>query len=150
MADVWRAARNWTMCFLPTPLTINWGRSSWLVNLQVFLFLNVQGELKSEHGLDLLNKLLALDPSRRVGADSALKHPFFAEEPTPAAPDSFQNIPITVHKQDTRSNKSHSSKCRQVWYTAVGSKQSPADGWFGNRFSSVGSERVQSQIDYCC
>jgi serine/threonine protein kinase len=30
--------------------------------------------------MDLLNRLLTLDPSRRINAETALNHPFFAEE----------------------------------------------------------------------
>ncbi|AET41054.1 cyclin-dependent serine/threonine protein kinase SGV1 Ecym_7206 [Eremothecium cymbalariae DBVPG len=41
------------------------------------------GKHLSESGLDLLSKLLALDPYKRVTAMSAVKHPFFLEEPLP-------------------------------------------------------------------
>jgi cell division cycle 2-like protein len=50
-------------------------------------------DLKSELGLELLNRLLALDPNRRVSAEAALKHPFFEEEPKPAPRDSFPTWP---------------------------------------------------------
>jgi len=38
----------------------------------------------SEVGLDLLEKMLCYDPSRRITAEDALKHPWFSEEPLPA------------------------------------------------------------------
>ena len=31
------------------------------------------------HAFDLLTKMLEIDPSRRISADSALSHPYFAE-----------------------------------------------------------------------
>lgn len=52
-----------------------------------------QADLKSEAGLDFLNRLLALDPERRVTAETALKHPFFVEEPKPASLDTFPTWP---------------------------------------------------------
>lgn len=39
----------------------------------------------NEHALDLLKKLLTLDPSKRIDADAALDHDFFWDERDPAA-----------------------------------------------------------------
>jgi cell division cycle 2-like protein len=41
------------------------------------------GPTVSDLGFDLLNKLLAYDPKRRISADAALKHEFFGEFPPP-------------------------------------------------------------------
>jgi cell division cycle 2-like protein len=38
----------------------------------------------SETGLDLLQKLMTYDPSKRISAEEALKHPWFKEEPRAA------------------------------------------------------------------
>ncbi|AMD20383.1 HDL361Cp [Eremothecium sinecaudum] len=43
------------------------------------------GKYLNETGLDLLSRLLALDPYNRVTAMKAMKHPFFTEEPLPKA-----------------------------------------------------------------
>ncbi|KAI6173268.1 putative serine/threonine-protein kinase [Aphelenchoides besseyi] len=50
-------------------------------------------DLKSELGLELMNRFLAPCPERRISAESALKHPFFDEEPKAAALDSFPTFP---------------------------------------------------------
>ncbi|MCI04206.1 cyclin-dependent kinase G-2-like [Trifolium medium] len=37
----------------------------------------------SESGFDLLNKLLAYDPEKRISAEAALQHDWFREGPLP-------------------------------------------------------------------
>ncbi|CAL1279318.1 unnamed protein product, partial [Larinioides sclopetarius] len=39
--------------------------------------------VKGEHALDLLDKLLTIDPAKRVDSDTALNHNFFWEDPLP-------------------------------------------------------------------
>jgi len=58
-------------------------------------------ELKSESGLELMNRFLAPCPERRISAEAALKHPFFEEEPRPAPPNSFPTWPS---KNENRSD----------------------------------------------
>lgn len=40
----------------------------------------------SENGIDLFNRLLALEPTRRISAIDAIRHPFFKEAPLPSSP----------------------------------------------------------------
>ena len=40
----------------------------------------------SSAGLDLLSRMLSLDPSRRISASDALEHPYFSQNPLPLAP----------------------------------------------------------------
>lgn len=40
--------------------------------------------VKNAHGCDLLDKLLLLDPSTRIDADTALNHDFFWTDPMPS------------------------------------------------------------------
>ncbi|KAI6232144.1 putative serine/threonine-protein kinase [Aphelenchoides besseyi] len=51
------------------------------------------GDLKSELGLELMNRFLAPCPERRISAEAALKHEFFNEPPKAAALDSFPTFP---------------------------------------------------------
>lgn len=44
-------------------------------------------------GLDLMKQLLQYDPSRRITAEAALKHPFFTEYPLPKDPLAFPSWP---------------------------------------------------------
>lgn len=43
------------------------------------------GPMLTDNGFDLLSKLLALDPSQRISAQNALKHPWFEERPVPVS-----------------------------------------------------------------
>jgi serine/threonine protein kinase len=41
--------------------------------------------VQDNYALDLLDRLLALDPAKRISSDEALSHDFFWEEPSPIA-----------------------------------------------------------------
>jgi serine/threonine protein kinase len=41
--------------------------------------------VQDNYALDLLDRLLALDPAKRISSDEALNHDFFWEEPSPIA-----------------------------------------------------------------
>lgn len=60
---------------------------------QPFSTLRQKFRYSTENCLDLLSKFLTYDPSRRITADEALKHPYFEESPAPAHPDSFGSFP---------------------------------------------------------
>jgi cell division cycle 2-like protein len=47
----------------------------------------------TQAGLDLLSKLLTYDPSKRITAEEALKHPYFSESPAPLDPSMFPTWP---------------------------------------------------------
>lgn len=49
----------------------------------------------SEDGLELLERLLTYDPTKRITAAEALKHPWFMEEPLPKRPEEMQVFPDT-------------------------------------------------------
>jgi len=60
----------------------------------------------SQHGIDLLNRLLTYDPKKRITAREALTHPFFAEKPLakepsmlPSFPELHENIKATSRKR---------------------------------------------------
>jgi len=44
-------------------------------------------------GLDLMSKLLAYDPTQRISAEQALRHPYFSESPAPQHPSLFPTFP---------------------------------------------------------
>ncbi|KAJ2796448.1 hypothetical protein H4S07_006219 [Coemansia furcata] len=47
----------------------------------------------TEQALNLLARLLALDPKQRITAEDALEHPYFAEAPPPKDPSMFPTWP---------------------------------------------------------
>ncbi|CAO3624431.1 unnamed protein product [Mucor hiemalis] len=47
----------------------------------------------TQAGLDLLSRLLTYDPSKRITAEEALKHPYFNESPAPKDPSLFPTWP---------------------------------------------------------
>jgi len=50
-------------------------------------------DLVTPNTIDLLDKLLTYDPSQRITADQALKHPYFTERPLPKDPSMFPSWP---------------------------------------------------------
>ncbi|KAJ3113314.1 hypothetical protein HK098_007757 [Nowakowskiella sp. JEL0407] len=47
----------------------------------------------TESGLDLLKKMLTYDPTQRITADEALRHPYFTEQPLPKDPEMMPTFP---------------------------------------------------------
>ncbi|KAL6043380.1 Cyclin-dependent kinase 10 [Balamuthia mandrillaris] len=47
----------------------------------------------SREGIDLLNKLLTYNPTKRLTAHEALNHPYFSSSPLPKAPDMMPSFP---------------------------------------------------------
>ena len=55
-----------------------------------------------EKGLDLLDKLLTLNPSQRITAKDALNHPYFKSHPLPCSPSDFPKIATELHDYQIR------------------------------------------------
>ncbi|TFK94313.1 Pkinase-domain-containing protein [Polyporus arcularius HHB13444] len=67
-------------------------------------------------GLDLLSRLLAYDPDRRISAEEALKHPYFSESPLPKHPDLFGSFPSAAAGEKRRKPDSPSAPVRAADY----------------------------------
>ncbi|CAK4079475.1 unnamed protein product [Aphanomyces euteiches] len=65
-----------------------------------------QFPMLSEAGVDLLSRLLRLDPSARITAQEALAHPFFKEEPLEL---DSELLPMVVPPERTRKRRASSS-----------------------------------------
>lgn len=56
-------------------------------------FISDNSSTLSEAGFDLLSRLLAMDPARRLTAAEALRHPYFSEAPHPIPPSQMPSYP---------------------------------------------------------
>ncbi|PIA15766.1 Cdc2l1 protein [Coemansia reversa NRRL 1564] len=93
------------------PNKLTWPDFDLLPNAKVFKFSSSPDPSKllrarmqgydgmTENAYDLLTRMLALDPKRRISAHEALDHPYFTEHPPPKDPSMFPTWP-------TRSNNS--------------------------------------------
>ncbi|EGG07064.1 uncharacterized protein MELLADRAFT_35629 [Melampsora larici-populina 98AG31] len=64
-----------------------------LIHLPNYSTLRSKFKYLTELGIDLMNALLTYDPSKRISAEDALRHPYFNEAPLPKHPNAFQSFP---------------------------------------------------------
>ncbi|TIA87852.1 hypothetical protein E3P99_02907 [Wallemia hederae] len=68
-------------------------------------------KILSDKGIDLMSRLLAYDPKKRISCEEALEHPFFSESPLPKHPDLFSSFPSVAageQRVDYKSSRSRS------------------------------------------
>lgn len=56
----------------------------------------------SDAGFDLLTKMLAYDPSKRISAQEALQHPWFSEQPLPKSLEHMPRFPVVSESERKR------------------------------------------------
>ena len=94
---------------LGTPTSTQWPGFEELPHVKAFQFAQHEpGPVKAmfmgkltESGMDLLTRLLAHDPERRLRADQALHHPYFDESPRPKHPSMFPTWPSKFEGNDS-------------------------------------------------
>ncbi len=70
----------------------------------VFHFIKKKFSNLSKEGVDLLEKMLALDPNKRISAREALEHPFFQVEPLPCSNKEIATLIEKIKKMEITSN----------------------------------------------
>ena len=63
---------------------------------------------------DLLSRMLEVDPSKRITAEEALRHPFFSEEPVKCEPRDLPKIERDSHEFQSRQNKKQMQQNRPM------------------------------------
>ena len=74
-------------------------------------------------GLSLLNSLLAYDPSKRISAHEALKHPYFKEYPGPSEKEDMPSVLTESDKSLIRKHQERSNKERMFANPSNGSSR---------------------------
>ncbi|KAJ1565512.1 kinase subunit of RNA polymerase II carboxy-terminal domain kinase I [Nowakowskiella sp. JEL0078] len=83
----------------------------------------------SPQALDLIDKLLQLDPLKRPSAREVLEHPYFTiEEPTPCSPSEIPRLEGDWHEFDTKQRKKEKEKSST---TTVDISQPSSPGSYG-------------------
>ncbi|KAG0125621.1 kinase-like domain-containing protein [Tuber indicum] len=63
-------------------------------------------------GIDLMSRLLTLDPAQRISAEEVLKHPYFKEDPRPKSTEMFPTFPSKAGQEKRRRWDSPSAPVR--------------------------------------
>ena len=73
--------------------------------LYLINYLNEEQQLLSPSAIDLLTKLLEINPLKRITADQALSHSFFYTDPLPLKPEEVPRYNISCHEWQTKKRK---------------------------------------------
>ncbi|KAL0640409.1 hypothetical protein Q9L58_000376 [Maublancomyces gigas] len=115
---------------LPNAKALNFPRN----RLTIGSHLRARFPLLTSSGVDLLSRLLALDPSQRITAEEVLRHPYFKEDPKPKSAEMFPTFPSKAGQEKRRRHMSPSAPVRG---------DAPAlQGDFGGLFGAQDEEEV--------
>jgi len=108
--EVEQLQRIYDLCGVPDEKT--WPEVSQMKNYKLFMPEKIpQNRLKTEieqiskldeYGVDLLLKMLELNPNKRISVEEALNHPYFLQEPSMCKEDDLPKVQEDVHELGTR------------------------------------------------
>ena len=86
---------------LGTPNENNWPGATELVNYKSFMKGDIVGiknkfSFMSSEAIDLLEKMLSINPSNRISVFDAISHSYFTTNPLPASKDEIKNVVLAV------------------------------------------------------
>jgi len=87
-------------------------------------------------GVDLMSRLLMLDPAQRITAEEVLKHPYFKEDPRPKSAEMFPTFPSKAGQEKRRRRDSPTAPVRGGEAPSLGDL-GDLGGLFGGREEEV-------------
>ncbi|KAL6772389.1 hypothetical protein ACKKBG_A30030 [Auxenochlorella protothecoides x Auxenochlorella symbiontica] len=102
----------------------------------------------SVSGIDLLNKLLTYDPSQRISARAALRHPFFSEHPLPKAQEFMPTFPSVHDEPEPRASSAHQARRAAEAAHTHGLKRriDDAEARLGAAFGDLGAVHARQPV----
>ena len=78
--------------------------------------------------IDLIDKLLVLNPTERLTATEALNHPYFTTEPLPCEPGELPKLDLEIHERDVRSQRMKMKEMKEA-REKLPSKRAPSNSF---------------------
>ena len=93
--------------------------------------------VKDRHALDLLDKLLVLDPKQRIDSDTALNHDFFWQEPMPSDLKVISDLKMSMFEMHAPPRKAKAVQGGPAQHTASHTLHRPMNGYNDQNYERV-------------
>lgn len=93
--------------------------------------------VKDRHALDLLDKLLVLDPKQRIDSDTALNHDFFWQEPMPSDLKVISDLKMSMFEMHAPPRKAKAVQGGPAQHAASHTLHRPMNGYNDQNYERV-------------